>query len=95
MNAAEVSKRLSADASGVAQYLLPRGKKAGHEWKVGSVSGEPGNSLSIRLTGEKAGVWRDFSADIGGDLLDLFMAVHGYSFTEALADAKRFLNVVD
>ena len=95
MNAKQISEMLAADAVNVASYLLPGGKKHGPELKCGSVTGEPGNSLSVRLTGPKAGVWRDFSAGIGGDLLDLFVAVHGYSIAEALRDAKHYLNVVD
>ncbi len=95
MNAKDVSELLAKEAASVAAYLLRDGKKHGSEWKAGSKSGEAGNSLSVRLTGAKAGVWSDFSTGEKGDLLDLFMAVHGYSFNEALADAKRFLNVVD
>ena len=95
MNAHEIAELLAKDAANVASYLLHGGKKQGAEWKAGSKNGEPGNSLSVRLTGSKAGVWRDFATDEGGDLLDLFVAVKGYSISEALTDAKRFLNVVD
>ena len=94
-NAHDIAEMLAKDAANVASYLLRDGKKHGAEWKAGSKSGEAGNSLSVRLTGAKAGVWKDFATGESGDLLDLFMAVHGYSFPEALADAKRFLNVVD
>lgn len=95
MNAKEISEMLAKDAANVAAYLLREGKKHGPEFKAGSVSGEAGNSLSVRLTGAKAGVWKDFATGASGDLLDLFVAVNGYSFSEALADAKRFLNVVE
>ena len=95
MNAKEISEMLAKDAANVAAFLLRGGKKHGSEFKAGSVSGEAGNSLSVRLTGAKAGVWADFSTGEKGDLLDLFVAVNGYSFSEALAEAKRFLNVTD
>lgn len=95
MNAAELSQRLAADASGIAAYLLPQGKKAGPEWKAGSVSGEPGGSLSVRLTGTKAGVWKDFQSGDGGDLLDLWAAARGCSISEAMAEAKQYLGVRD
>lgn len=95
MNAKEVSEMLAKDAANVAAYLLRGGKKHGSEWKAGSVSGEAGNSLSVRLTGAKAGVWSDFASGQKGDLLDLFMAVHGCSFPEALTSAKRFLNITE
>jgi twinkle protein len=95
MNAAEISQRLAAEAASVAAYLLPGGKKAGPEWKAGSVDGEAGGSLSVRLTGVKAGVWKDFASGESGDLLDLFAAVRGCSISEALAEAKQYLGVRD
>ena len=52
MNAKELSDALAKDAANIAAYLLPDGKKAGKEWKVGSVNGEPGDSLSVCTGGE-------------------------------------------
>lgn len=95
MNAAELADRLNADAASIAAYLLPQGKKASGEWKAGSVSGEPGASLSVRLTGSKAGVWKDFASGEGGDLLDLWAATRGCSIGEAMAEAKAYLGVKD
>lgn len=95
MNAAELSARLATDAAAIASYLLPQGKKAAGEWKAGSVSGEPGGSLSVRLSGAKAGVWKDFAAEVGGDLLDLWAAVRGCSIGEAMAEAKAYLGIHD
>jgi twinkle protein len=95
MNAHEVSQRLAAEASSIASYLLPGGKKSGAEWKAGSVSGEAGGSLSVRLTGSKAGVWKDFQSGESGDLLDLWIAVRGCSMSEALAEAKQHLGIRD
>lgn len=95
MNAAEISQRLAANAASVAQYLLPNGKKAGQEWKAGSTAGEEGGSLSVRLTGAKAGVWKDFASEESGDLLDLWAAVRGLTMGEALAEAKAYLGVKD
>lgn len=95
MNAHDLSQQLAARASDVAAYLLPGGKKAGAEWKAGSVGGEAGGSLSVRLTGAKAGVWKDFASGESGDLLDLFAAVRGCSVAQAMAEAKQFLGVRD
>lgn len=95
MNAHDIAQRLAAEASSIAAYLLPGGKKAGPEWKAGSISGEEGNSLSVRLTGVKAGVWKDFQSGESGDLLDLWAAVRGGSISEALAEAKQYLGVKD
>lgn len=95
MNAKELSAALAREAAGIAEWLLPKGKKTGREWKAGSVSGEPGASLSVCLTGAKAGVWGDFATQQGGDLLDLWMAVRGCSLTEAMTEAKQRLGIHD
>lgn len=95
MNAKELSDRMAAEAATIAEYLLPQGKKASGEWKAGSVSGEPGQSLSVRLTGAKAGTWKDFAAGHGGDLLDLWMAVRSCSLPEAMTEAKAYLGIRD
>jgi twinkle protein len=93
MNAHDLALRLADDSAGVAAYLLPRGKKASGEWKAGSVSGEEGQSLSVRLTGAKKGLWHDFAADQGGDLLDLWAACRSLSIAEAMVEAKAYLGI--
>ena len=95
MNAKELSDALAKDAANIAAYLLPDGKKAGKEWKVGSVNGEPGDSLSVCVSGAKAGVWKDFASGAGGDLLDLWMAVRGGTLSEVMADAKQRMGIRD
>ncbi len=93
MNAKELSVLLANSADRVVRELLPGGKKQGAEWVCGSVRGEAGESLSVRLTGEKAGVWKDFATDEAGDLLDLWSAAKGVSLAEAIAQAKDWLGI--
>lgn len=95
MNAAELSARMAEDAARIAEYLLPRGKKVSSEWKAGSVSGEEGRSLSIRLAGPKRGLWKDFASGQGGDLLDLWCAARSLSIAEAMTEAKGYLGIRD
>jgi twinkle protein len=95
MNAGELSILLSKEAASVASNLLPNGKKVGREWKAGSLDGEAGQSLSVCLSGVKAGVWKDFSTGEGGDLLDLWAKTRGLSLSEAMDEAKRHLGVRD
>ncbi len=95
MNAKELSQRLAAQAEGVAQYLLPAGKRKGREWKVGSTEGEEGGSLSVCLTGHKAGVWSDFAKGTGGDLLDLWIATRGLTLPDAMRAAQDYLGIRD
>ena len=56
MNPSQIAEVLAENAQFVAEYLYPEGKQSGHEWRVGSLAGEEGQSLGIRLTGTKAGV---------------------------------------
>ena len=95
MNAHELALLMADSAVSIAQHLYPKGKKAAGEWKLGSLSGEEGHSLSIRLNGAKRGLWKDFATDEGGDLLDLWAAAKGMSITEAMVDAKAYLGVRD
>jgi hypothetical protein len=68
----------------VLERLLPGGRQQGSEWRVGSVRGEPGQSLKVRLYGDRAGMWRDFATDDhGGDVVSLAAAVAGLSQSEA------------
>lgn len=93
MNAKEISQRLEANAGEIATYLLPQGKKAGPEWKVGGIDGQPGQSLSVCIGGAKRGVWKDFATDQGGDLLDLWSAVRCCSVAEAMHQAAQYLGL--
>jgi twinkle protein len=95
LNAAEIKHMLANQAAEVARMLLPQGKQRGSEWKAGNTSGEPGDSLSVCIRGHKAGVWKDFASDIGGDLIDLWMACRGQSIAEALKDIKRHFGIRD
>jgi len=95
LNAAELSQRMASEAASIAQYLLPKGKRQSGEWKAGSTSGEEGKSLSVRLSGAKAGVWADFASGEGGDLLDLWMAVRGLSMSAAMSEAMQYLGIRD
>ena len=93
MRAGEIAALLANRADEVCGLLLPNGKRDGAEWRCGDVSGSTGKSLGVRLTGGKAGVWRDFSTDEGGDLVGLWMAVRGVGLREAMEQASDWLGV--
>lgn len=95
MNSNELSLRMASEAAAIVEHLLPGGKRQANEWKAGSVNGEPGTSLSVRLTGAKAGVWSDFSTGQKGDILDLWAAARGQTISQAMADAKQYLGIRD
>ena len=48
----------------------------------------------MHLTGEKAGVWKDFgTGSEGGDLIDLWMKIRKKELPSALDDIRRWLGV--
>ena len=89
----QIKIQLASRAEAVARHLLPNGQKHGHEWCVGSIGGERGQSLKVCVKGDKAGVWSDFAASAGGDLLDLYCAVNHCDLVTALQWAKGYLNI--
>ena len=93
LNPSQIAEVLAENAPFVAEYLYPDGKQTGHEWRVGSLAGEEGQSLGIRLTGTKAGVWCDFASGEGGDLLDLWMAAKKCGLTAAMQGACKLLKI--
>src|SRR5438874_10935941 len=95
MNAAEISRQLGGRIHALVLDLLPTGYREGHEWRCGSIAGEPGDSLGVHLTRPKAGVWSDFSAGQKGDALDLVAAVHGFSISEAIGWSRSWLGLED
>ena len=61
LSASEIAARLAERTPALCLELLPAGRRHGAEWRVGSVGGEAGQSLAVRLTGSKRGVWCDFA----------------------------------
>lgn len=94
ITAGEISERLARQTEAVALRLLPNGQREGREWCVGSVHGEEGKSLKVVLSGDKAGLWKDFASGEGGDLLDLWAAVRGTGIADALREARDYLGIV-
>lgn len=68
-------------ARGLLQEWFPEGRFNGAEFKIGSISGEKGDSLSINW---QTGVWSDFAnGEKGSDLIALYAAKAGCSMSEA------------
>ncbi len=87
---------LAAQAPGLAERLLPGGKRIAHEWVHPSLTGTSRRSLCVHLSGQKAGVWSDFASGETGDALDLvaFVACGG-NMRDAIAWAKAWLGLSD
>ena len=95
MKAAEVSRLLAGKCEEVCLHLFPNGSRKGHEFCVGSLSGDRGDSLKVRLEGEKAGVWSDFATGEKGDLIDLWRMSRQIPFMEAMTEIRAFLELPD
>ena len=78
----QIAKAALQHIEGLVSEWYPNGKKHGQEWCVGSLSGEPGDSLKINLT---TGVWKDFASDEkgGGDIVNLWAAKQRCTMSEA------------
>ncbi|WP_265027585.1 AAA family ATPase [Wolbachia endosymbiont (group B) of Chorthippus parallelus] len=78
-------------------HLLPRGTFRGDKFYVGDVQGNKGKSTVIELTGERAGLWKDFATGEGGDIIDLWATVHGKNakieFPEVMASISEWLGL--
>ncbi len=94
MTPSQLSSQLNRDPESVCRMLYPNGKREGQEWVVGNTDGGAGDSLKIRLTGEKSGVWSDFATgESGGDFLDLWQTARGISLSAAMQEAAGYLGV--
>lgn len=94
MDTREIKTALAARGEELARWLFPAGKKAALEWKVGSLLGEAGESLSICIGGSKAGVWADFATGEKGDnLIELLMQARQLPFADALAQSAQWLGI--
>ncbi|WP_264686935.1 AAA family ATPase [Wolbachia endosymbiont (group B) of Rhopobota naevana] len=78
-------------------HLLPRGTFRGDKFYVGDVQGNKGKSTVIELTGERAGLWKDFATGEGGDIIDLWATVHGKNakteFPEVMLSISEWLGI--
>lgn len=83
--------KLNAQCSELIPKLFPQGKRKGSEWTLGSLSGEPGSSLSINL---KTGLWADFAREgVQGNMLSLFIQKNGGDVAAGLKEAHEFLKL--
>lgn len=95
MKASEIAHKLAEKAEEVCLYLFPNGKRKGHEYGIGGITGEEGDSLQIHLTGDKAGIWADFATGEKGDLIDLWRLSRNVPFAEAMQEIREYLGIKD
>lgn len=77
--------------------IFPSGSIKGHEFLIGDIQGNTGNSMRVELQGDKAGLWNDFASENSGDIFDL-LATHfrldtNSHFNELLDKAESLLSI--
>jgi hypothetical protein len=91
-----INEGLAADIDALVPRLFLSAVQVGNFWELGSIHGEPGQSLKIWRTGSKQGEWADFSAGKGGRPLELVIqsqfAGNG-NVRQGIEWAVRFLNM--
>ena len=91
----EIKSRLTTRIEEVLFHLLPSGKSRYGKFLIGDVEGNPGESMKVELTGDKAGVWYDHAVGHGGDILDLWAKVRGMNthadFPRLMEDIRGWL----
>jgi hypothetical protein len=95
----EIEAMLVSRAELLCWDLFPNGRVHGPLFRVGSLAGEAGQSLFVRISGGKAGNWRDMNGscvagrDRGDLLLLIACARFGGELGKAVAWAKSWLGV--
>jgi hypothetical protein len=85
-----IKQRLAADVDQLVPQLYPNARLDGPHWRLGSVHGEPGQSLAINRGGKWQGCWTDFSSGERGTVLDLVaVALCGGDIREAVKRGRE------
>ncbi len=97
--AADLARRLAAQAEAVCRHYLSNGHREGRYWLVGDVRNTPGRSMYVRLKGSgfgkgAAGKWTDAATGDHGDLLDVIRDSLGLvDFKDVADEARTFLSL--
>lgn len=93
----QIVQMLNARAFELARQIFPAGRRAGSEWTVKNLQGDPGTELSVCIGGAKQGLWKQFNADgraSGGDMLELITQARcGGDKSEGIRWAKAWLGL--
>lgn len=89
----ELKEIANGSIAAICAHLLPNGRENCGYWEVGSIGGEPGQSLKVNLKGATKGLWTDFSAskgspDYSGNVIQLVAQV---KFGGRVGDACAWL----
>lgn len=89
-----IKHRLAKRVDELVPMLYPAAMRDGPHWRIGSLSGERGQSLAINRTGRFQGLWTDFASGERGSMLDLVAAqLTGGDIGEAIRRARELTNL--
>ncbi len=98
---AEIRRRLNDRVDELVPMYLSGARQAGRFWEVGSLEGEPGQSMKINRDGTLKGHWTAFKLQPGehgrsGQMLDLVIAKkYGGNFGEAIKALRQSLGLAN
>lgn len=97
ISVSEINDMLTDGIERLVRELLPNARKSANEMCVGSLAGEPGQSLRIHIgASSKRGWWKDYSSNEGGDALKLIADVlFAGDVRKAVQWAKSWLRLDD
>lgn len=75
--------------------LFTNGRTRNNKFYIGNINGEKGESLTVNLSGQYRGNWKDWATGEGGDIFSLIMSVKGLSFSDALEDCRRRYGITE
>lgn len=85
-----VKNQLARQVDSLVPMLFPAARRDGPHWRMGSLAGEPGQSLVIDRGGNFQGTWKDFASGERGSMLDLVAhALCGGDIGRAIARARE------
>ncbi|WP_298164540.1 hypothetical protein [Novosphingobium sp.] len=97
----EIRRRLNDRVDELVPMYLTGARRAGRFWEVGSLEGEPGQSMKINRDGPRQGYWTAFKLQPGehgrsGQMLDLVVAKkYGGNFGEAIKALRQSLGLAN
>ncbi|MHA0036781.1 hypothetical protein [Deinococcus sp. PESE-13] len=90
----DVRAGLLNQITNVITTLYPAAKQDGSTYRLGSLDGEEGSSLSIEVKNDaRKGAWIDFATNEKGGIFELIQAARGTDFQGALLWATEFLGL--
>tara|TARA_R110002153_G_scaffold7380_8_gene33154 strand:- start:2910 stop:4787 length:1878 start_codon:yes stop_codon:yes gene_type:complete len=83
-DAAEVKQAIGPKLDVIIKDIFPEARKDGREFRIGSLSGDKGTSMSISTDPSKMGAWIDHNGDGSGDLFDILKETKGLNYGQAV-----------